>query len=129
LLLLLDAAGALERLVAALRFAPFEDDVARLFDDLAFGTDFARPFDAAGFFAPDDRLVERDALVLRALAGPLLARFGFAWRAVPPALEALVRFVPEPSDLVSAICHSLEVAAHALPGRSRFVPRGPDVTG
>ena len=79
--LLLDRAGADDRLAAALRFVPFDDDdFARPFEDFA-DVDFGRLLDEAGFFAALERLVVRDALVLlRALADVLrvLALFGLA---------------------------------------------------
>ena len=82
-----------DRLAAALRFVPFDDDdFARPFEDFA-DVDFARPLDEAGFFAALERLVVRDALVLlRALADVLrvLALFGLALLLVPLDFEAVV---------------------------------------
>ena len=120
LLLLVARAGALDRLTAALRFAPFEDAFARPFED-----DFARPFDEAGFFArpcdvagffarlsdeadffaADEPLVVRDALALRVLAVllPVPVPFAFAELLVPPVFEAVLRFEPELLGLVSVI--------------------------
>ena len=109
-LLPLDRAGALDRLAAALRFAPFDDDVfARAFDAVDLDDDFARPFGEDDFFAPDERLVVRDALVLlRALADLLrvLEPLGFARLLVPVDFEGVVRFAAEVVGFVSAICSS-----------------------
>ena len=90
--LLLDRAGLDDRLAAALRFVPFDDDdFARPFEDFA-DVDFARLLNKAGFFAALERLVVRDALVLlRALADVLrvLAPFGLALLLVPLDFEAV----------------------------------------
>ncbi len=139
LLLLLDRAGLLDRLAAALRFVPFDDDFVRPSAD-----------DDAFFFAVVDRLDVRDAVVLlRVLAALLrvLALFGLALLLVPldfaavdperfaavdperfaavdperfaaVVLELFVPelFAPELFGLVSAICPPSEAVTCPLPG-------------
>ena len=117
MLLLLDRAGALDRLAAALRFVPFDDDFARPFADFAevdLDRDedderFARPFADAGFLAVLDLFVVRDALALLRVLADLLALFGLArLLAAPPDFAAVVAdpLAPERFGLVSAICPS-----------------------